>query len=78
MGETYHARDTRLDRTAALKISPEHLANRAELHDRFEREARTLASLNYPLISTLRDVGHQDGIDYLVMKYAEGEARARR
>jgi Tol biopolymer transport system component/predicted Ser/Thr protein kinase len=78
MGEVYRARDTRLDRIVAIKVLPTHLADRAELRERFEREARTIASLNHPHICTLHDVGHQDGIDYLVMEYVEGETLAAR
>jgi eukaryotic-like serine/threonine-protein kinase len=78
MGEVYRARDTRLDRTVAIKILPDHLADRAELRERFEREARTVASLNHPHICTLFDIGHQDGIDYLVMEYLEGETLSER
>src|SRR2546427_1865908 len=78
MGEVYRARDTRLDRTVAVKILPDHLASRAELRERFEREARTVASLNHPHICTLHDIGHQDGTDYLVMEYLEGETLAQR
>ena len=78
MGEVYRARDTRLDRIVAIKILPDHLADRAELRERFEREARTIASLNHPHICTLYDIGHQDGTDYLVMEYLEGETLAQR
>ncbi len=78
MGEVYRARDTRLDRIVAVKILPDHLASRAELRERFEREARTIASLNHPHICTLFDIGQQDGIDYLVMEYLEGETLAQR
>ena len=78
MGEVYRARDTRLDRTVAVKILPDHLSNRAELRERFEREARTIASLNHAHICTLYDIGHQDGTDYLVMEYLEGETLAER
>jgi Tol biopolymer transport system component/predicted Ser/Thr protein kinase len=78
MGEVYRARDTRLDRTVALKILPDHRAARPELRERFEREARTIASLNHPHICVLHDIGHQDGIDYLVMEYLEGETLAQR
>lgn len=78
MGEVYRARDTRLDRTVAIKILPDHLAGRAELRERFEREARTIASLNHPHICTLYDIGHQAGTDYLVMEYLEGETLAER
>jgi serine/threonine protein kinase len=78
MGEVYRARDTRLDRIVAIKVLPAHLADRADLRERFEREARTIASLNHPHICTLHDVGHQDGIDFLVMEYVEGETLAMR
>jgi eukaryotic-like serine/threonine-protein kinase len=67
MGEVYRARDTRLDRTVALKILPDHLADRAELRERFEREAKTISSLNHPHICTLYDIGHQDGTDCRIM-----------
>jgi serine/threonine protein kinase len=67
MGEVYRARDTRLDRVVAIKVLPTHLADKPEQRERFEREARTIASLNHPHIYTLHDIGHQDGIDYLVM-----------
>jgi eukaryotic-like serine/threonine-protein kinase len=69
MGEVYRARDTRLDRIVAIKVLPAHLVDRSESHERFEREARTIASLNHPHICTLDDIGHQDGIDFLVMEY---------
>jgi serine/threonine protein kinase len=78
MGEVYKARDTRLDRIVAIKVLPTHLADRAELRDRFEREARTIASLNHPHICVLHDIGQQDGIDYLVMEHLEGETLAHR
>src|SRR6202049_4665515 len=78
MGEVYKARDTRLDRIVAIKVLPAHLADRAELRERFEREARTIASLNHSHICTLHDIGKQDGIDFLVMEYLEGETLARR
>src|ERR1700676_1763448 len=78
MGEVYKARDTRLDRTVAIKVLPTHLANRSELRERFEREAKTIASLNHPHICTLYDTGHQDDIDFLVMEYIEGETLAQR
>ena len=65
MGEVYRAKDTRLDRIVAIKILPDHLAHRAELRERFEREAKTISSLNHPHICTLYDVGHQDGTDFL-------------
>src|SRR2546427_777582 len=78
MGEVYRARDTRLDRIVAIKVLPMHLADRSELRERFEREARTIASLNHPHICTLFDIGHQDEIDFLVMEYLEGETLAER
>jgi eukaryotic-like serine/threonine-protein kinase len=78
MGEVYRARDTRLDRTVAVKILPTHLSNNPEAKQRFEREARAISSLNHPNICTLHDVGHQDGIDFLVMEYLEGETLADR
>jgi eukaryotic-like serine/threonine-protein kinase len=78
MGEVYRARDTRLDRIDAIKVLPAHLADRSELRERFEREARTIASLNHPHICTLFDIGQQDGIDFLVMEYLEGETLAQR
>ena len=68
MGEVYRARDTRLDRTVAIKVLLEHLSSRSEPRERFEREARAVSSLNHPHICTLYDVGHQDGIDFLVME----------
>ena len=78
MGEVYKARDTRLDRIVAIKVLPAHLADRAELRERFDREAKTIASLNHPHICTLYDTGHQDDIDFLVMEYLEGETLAQR
>ena len=73
MGEVYLARDTRLERTVAIKILPAHLSDDPEARQRFDREARAISSLNHPNICTLHDVGHQDGIDYLVMEYLQGE-----
>src|SRR6516162_2687969 len=78
MGEVYRARDTRLERTVAVKILPEHLSHSAEAKQRFEREARAVSSLNHPNICTLYDVGHQDGVDYLVMEFLEGQTLAER
>jgi serine/threonine protein kinase/Tol biopolymer transport system component len=78
MGEVYHARDTRLGRDVAIKVLPQHLSSNADLRQRFEREARAISSLNHPRICTLHDVGHQDGIDFLVMEYLEGESLAQR
>ncbi len=78
MGEVYRAKDTRLDRTVAVKILPSHLSDNPEAKQRFDREARAISSLNHPNICTLHDVGHQDGIDFLVMEYLEGETLADR
>jgi len=78
MGEVYRGRDTRLDRTVAVKILPSHLSEDTEAKQRFDREARTISSLNHPHICTLFDIGHHDGIDYLVMEYLEGETLADR
>jgi len=78
MGEVYRAKDTRLDRTVAIKVLPSHLSGNAEIRQRFEREARAVSSLAHPHICTLYDVGQQDGIDYLVMEFIEGESLADR
>ena len=68
MGEVCKARDTRFNRTVAIKILPTHLAGRAELRERFEREEKTIASLNHPRICSSYDTGHQDDIDFLMME----------
>src|SRR5450755_2940649 len=78
MGEVYRASDTRLDRAVAIKVIPLHLSADAVRRQRFEREARAISSLNHPNICTLYDVGHQDGTDYLVMEFLEGETLASR
>src|SRR6478672_10089632 len=78
MGEVYKARDTRLDRIVAIKVLPEHTAARPEVRERFEREARAVSALSHPHICTLYDVGQQDGIDFLVMEYLEGETLTQR
>ena len=78
MGEVYRARDTRLERIVAIKVLPEHVASDPDLKQRFEREARTVAALNHPHICTLHDIGSQDGIDFLVMEYLEGQTVAQR
>ena len=72
MGEVYKATDTRLDRTVAIKVLPEHVASDPDLKQRFEREAKAVAALNHPHICTLHDIGTQDGIDFLVMEYLDG------
>jgi eukaryotic-like serine/threonine-protein kinase len=78
MGEVYRARDIRLDRTVAIKVLPKQLSNDPVSKQRFEREAKTISSLNHPNICALYDVGHQDGIDYLVMECVEGGSLAER
>ena len=78
MGEVYKALDTRLGRTVAVKILPEHLSQSPEARQRFEREARAISSLNHPNICVLYDVGRQAGTEYLVMEYLEGETLADR
>src|SRR6201993_934775 len=78
MGEVYRARDTRLDRTVAIKILPEHLAGSAEAKQRFDREARAISSLNHPNIGHLYDVGQQESTSFLVMEFLEGETLADR
>jgi serine/threonine protein kinase len=78
MGEVYLARDTRLDRTVAVKVLLPHMADRADVRERFEREARTIANLNHPHICVLYDVGRQDGVGYLVMEHLEGETLGQR
>ncbi len=77
MGEVYKATDTRLDRTVAIKVLPEHVADDPDLKQRFEREARTVAALSHPHICPVFDVGEQDGINYLVMEYLDGETLAQ-
>ena len=78
MGEVYRATDTRLDRTVAIKVLPEHLADDPQRRERFEREAKAVSSLNHPHICTLHDVGEQDGVHYLVMELVEGDTLQQR
>ena len=78
MGEVYKARDTRLDRTVAIKVVAPEVAADPDLRVRFEREARAVAALNHPHICTLHDIGRQDGVDFLVMEHLEGESLAAR
>src|SRR5271163_675975 len=78
MGEVYRALDTRLDRTVAIKVLAAHLSSSPELKQRFEREARSVSSLNHPHICQLFDVGSQNGADYLVMELLDGETLAER
>jgi Tol biopolymer transport system component/tRNA A-37 threonylcarbamoyl transferase component Bud32 len=78
MGEVYRARDTRLDRTVALKVLTGALAADSESRQRFEHEARAIAALNDPHICTIHDVGRHGELDYLVLEYLEGETLADR
>src|SRR5215472_15242772 len=78
MGEVYRARDTRLERTVAIKILPPHLSSDPVRKQRFEREAKIISSLNHPHICVLYDIGSQDGVDYQVMECLEGQTLARR
>jgi len=78
MGEVYRAKDTRLDRTVAIKVLPAHLSSDPELKQRMEREARAISALQHPNICTLHDIGAQGGTDFLVMEYLEGQTLADR
>jgi Tol biopolymer transport system component len=78
MGEVYLATDTRLDRPVAIKILPARFSEDAAARQRFEREARIISSVSHPNICTLHDVGHEDGVDYLVMEHLAGETVAER
>jgi len=78
MGEVYRATDTRLNRTVAVKILPQHLSEKPEARERFEREARAISQLSHANICQLYDLGEQDGIHYIVMEYLEGETLASR
>jgi Tol biopolymer transport system component len=78
MGEVYRARDLRLDRMVALKVLPSHLAEDVDRQKRFEQEARIISQLNHPHICAIYDVGRQDGVDFIVMEFVEGETLARR
>jgi len=78
MGEVYKARDTRLDRSVAVKILPSGFADNAQLKIRFEREAKTISQLTHPNICTLYDVGNEGGVEYLVMELLDGETLADR
>ena|SRR5579872_1857787 len=78
MGEVYRARDSRLDRTVAIKILASHLSSYPELKQRMEREARTISSLNHPHICHLYDIGSQNDVDFLVMEFLDGETLAER
>ncbi|MGH9773895.1 MAG: protein kinase domain-containing protein [Candidatus Acidiferrales bacterium] len=78
MGEVYRATDTRLGRRVAIKILPSHISEKPSMRERFEREARAISSLQHPNICTVYDVGRQDGVEFIVMEYLEGETLARR
>src|SRR6058998_2784302 len=78
MGEVYKARDTRLDRIVAIKILSPALAGDAVFRERFDREARTISSLDHPHVCALHDVGEQAGLAYLVMQFVQGETLADR
>jgi serine/threonine protein kinase len=78
MGEVYRARDSRLNRTIAVKVLAPNLSGNPEYRQRFEREARTVAALSHPHICPVYDIGAHDGLDYLVMEYLEGENLAAR
>jgi len=78
MGEVYLAKDTRLDRTVAIKVLPSHLSSSPELRQRMEREAKAISALQHANICTLHDIGCQDGTDFLVMEYLEGQTLADR
>ena len=78
MGEVYRGRDTRLNRSVALKVVSPQLASQEHFRERFDREALTISQLNHPNVCTLFDVGHHDGLDFLVMEFVEGETLADR
>jgi serine/threonine protein kinase len=78
MGQVYRATDTRLNRTVALKVLPREVANDPQFRARLDREAHAIAALTHPHICTLHDIGHQAGVDFLVMEYLEGETLASR
>jgi len=78
MGEVFRAKDTRLDRIVAIKTLPPTVAANPDLRQRFEREAKTISSLNHPNICTLYDIGREEGIDFLVMEFIEGETLSER
>src|ERR1700724_2901691 len=78
MGEVYRAREARLDREVAIKVLAAHLSDNLELRTRFEREAKAISGLQHPNICVLYDVGRQDGVDFLVMEYLQGETLSAR
>src|SRR5260370_24697062 len=78
MGEVYRARDTRLERDVAIKVLPANLSSDPSLKQRLEREAKAVSKLSHPHICTLHDIGHHDGVDFLVLEYWEGETLEQR
>src|SRR5215469_3426855 len=78
MGEVYRARDNRLGRDVAIKVLPSHLSSDPVRKQRFEREAKTISSLNHPNICGLHDIGSQNGLEFLVLEYVEGETLEKR
>src|SRR5262245_40870097 len=78
MGQVYRATDTRLNRSVAVKVLPEALATDRQFRVRFDREAQAIAALSHPHICTLHDIGHSNGLDFLVMEYLDGETLAAR
>ena len=78
MGEVYRARDTRLQRIAAIKILPQSLASDHDRLDRFQQEARILSALNHPNVMAIHDVGSQDGVHFLVSEFLEGQTLRER
>ncbi len=78
MGEVFRAHDTRLDRTVAIKVLAQDRNQNPDMRQRFEREARLIATLSHPHICHVNDIGHHDGIDYLVMEHLDGESLAAR
>ncbi|MGH9669456.1 MAG: serine/threonine-protein kinase, partial [Terriglobales bacterium] len=78
MGEVYRARDTRLERTVAIKVLPQHLSDNPALKQRLEREAKSVSNLSHPNICTLYDVGEQEGAAFLVLEFLEGETLEQR
>jgi len=77
MGEVYRARDCRLGRIVALKVLPERLSQNVQLRQRLEHEARTISKLSHPNICTLHDIGHDEGMDFLVLEFVEGPTLRR-
>jgi serine/threonine protein kinase len=78
MGQVYKARDRRLERIVAIKVLPEHTTHDPELRQRFDREAKTISALDHPHICTLYDLGHENGVAFLVTQYCDGETLAAR